>query len=112
MIGGRIEPTPDPLQLPFPNQTTEVIAREGKSLQIDRPYYITGCLSASLRSCSICVFIPDCIKFNIVIDFYLGFDTLLMLKLLEQNRLNRSHKGCGEEWNACDVVWLWLRLDD
>ena len=26
--------------------------------------------------------------------------------------MNRSHKGCGEEWEGGDVVWLGLRLDD
>jgi len=28
------------------------------------------------------------------------------------NRTNRSHEGCGEEWEGSDVVWLGLRLDD
>jgi hypothetical protein len=28
------------------------------------------------------------------------------------NRTNRSHEGCGEEWEGGDVVWLRLRLDD
>ena len=26
--------------------------------------------------------------------------------------MNRSHEGCGEEWDARDVVWLRLRVDD
>ena len=26
--------------------------------------------------------------------------------------MNRSHEGCREEWDARDVVWLRLRLDD
>ena len=26
--------------------------------------------------------------------------------------MNRSHEGCGEEWDACNIVWLGLRLDD
>ena len=38
MVGGRIEPTPDSLQLPFPNETAEVIAWESQTLQIGRPY--------------------------------------------------------------------------
>jgi hypothetical protein len=28
------------------------------------------------------------------------------------DRMNRSHEGCGEEWDAGDVVWPRLRLDD
>jgi hypothetical protein len=28
------------------------------------------------------------------------------------NRTNRSHEGCGEEWESGDVVWLGLCLDD
>ena len=26
--------------------------------------------------------------------------------------MNRSHEGCGEEWEGGDVVWLRLCLDD
>lgn len=26
--------------------------------------------------------------------------------------MNRSHEGCGEEWDGGDVVWLGLRLND
>jgi hypothetical protein len=28
------------------------------------------------------------------------------------DRTNRSHEGCGEEWESGDVVWLGLRLND
>jgi putative ATP-dependent endonuclease of OLD family len=28
------------------------------------------------------------------------------------NRTNRSHEGCGEEWESGDVVWLGLCLND
>jgi hypothetical protein len=31
---------------------------------------------------------------------------------LRRDRTNRSHEGCGEEWESGDVVWLGLRLDD
>jgi hypothetical protein len=30
----------------------------------------------------------------------------------DANRTNRSHEGCGEEWESGDVVGLRLRLDD
>jgi hypothetical protein len=39
MVGGRIEPTAYPFQLPLPNKTTEVVAGDGQTLQIGRPDY-------------------------------------------------------------------------
>jgi hypothetical protein len=38
MVGGRIEPTAHPFQLPLPDETTEVVAWDGQTLKIDRPY--------------------------------------------------------------------------
>jgi hypothetical protein len=38
MVGGRIEPTAHPFQLPLPNKTTEIVAGDGQTLQITRPY--------------------------------------------------------------------------
>jgi hypothetical protein len=38
MVGRRIESASDPLQFPLPDQTPEVISRNGQTLQIGRPY--------------------------------------------------------------------------
>ena len=39
MMGRRVDPTPDSLQLPFANETAEIIAWECQVLEIGRPYY-------------------------------------------------------------------------
>jgi hypothetical protein len=38
MVGRRIEPTAYPFQLSRPDETTEVVAGDGQTLQIARPY--------------------------------------------------------------------------
>jgi hypothetical protein len=38
MVSRRIEPAPYPFQLPLSNKTTEIVAGDGQTLQIGRPY--------------------------------------------------------------------------